>query len=76
MISTSVVTKTIAGESQGFDIVCDDELTLVGMEGGKVKVLRNNSVDGVRRRRGGVFNCFHTMQAMAMLMGSLFYLVG
>ena len=75
MLSTSVVTKTIAGESQGFDIVCDDELTLVGLEDGKVKVLRNNSVDGVRRRRG-VFNCFHTLQAMVMLMGSLFYLVG
>ena len=38
----SVVTKTMAGKSQDFNIVCDTELTLVGMDGGKVKVFRNN----------------------------------
>ena len=38
----SVVTRTMVGKSQGFDIVCDNELTLVGMEEGKVRVLRND----------------------------------
>ena len=37
----SVLTKQIEGKSKGFDIVCDDELTLVGMEDGLVKVIRN-----------------------------------
>ena len=49
----SVVTKTMAGKSQGFDIMCDDELTLVGMEGGKVKVLRNNFPPTGERVRSG-----------------------
>ena len=37
----TVIDKQIEGKSQGFDIVCDDELTLVGMEEGVVKVIRN-----------------------------------
>ena len=41
----TVLDKQIKGKSHGFDIddviVCDDELTLVGMEDGVVKVIRN-----------------------------------
>ena len=37
----TVLSKQIEGKSHGFDIVCDDELTLVGMEDGLVKVIRN-----------------------------------
>ena len=49
----NVVTKTMAGKSQGFDIMCDDELTLVGMEGGKVRVVRNNLPAAGERVRTG-----------------------
>ena len=44
----TVLTKQISGKSQGFDIVADDELTLVGMADGYVKVIRNE-----RPSRGG-----------------------
>ena len=37
----SGVLRTLTGRSQGFDIVCDNELTLVGMNDGKVNVLKN-----------------------------------
>ena len=40
----TILDRQIEGETQGFDIVCDDELTLVGT--------------GWRRR--GKFNSFHT----------------
>ena len=44
--------KQIEGKSKGFDIVCDDELTLVGMEDGLVKVIRNERPSrGERRTR-------------------------
>ena len=41
MSRPTVLDKQIEGKSHGFDIVCDDELTLVGMEDGVVKVIRN-----------------------------------
>ena len=41
MSRPTVLDKQIEGKSAGFDIVSDDELTLVGMEGGLVKVIRN-----------------------------------
>ena len=46
----TVLDKQIEGKSHGFDIVCDDELTLVGMEDGVVKVIRNErpSIGGIR----------------------------
>ena len=37
----TILDRQIEGETQGFDIVCDDELTLVGMKDGHVKVIRN-----------------------------------
>ena len=37
----TVLDKQIEGKSHGFDVVCDDELTLVGMEDGLVKVIHN-----------------------------------
>ena len=48
-----VLDKQIEGRSHGFDIVCDDELTLVGMEDGLVKVIRNErpSTRGELRNR-------------------------
>ena len=52
----SVVTRTMVGKSQGSDIVCDNELTLVGMEEGKVRVLRND-VPAIGGKVSGVDAC-------------------
>ena len=41
MSRPTVLDKQIEGKSAGFDIVSDDELTLVGMKNGLVKVIRN-----------------------------------
>ena len=50
----TVLTKQVHGKSQGFDIVCDNELTLVGMEDGMVKVIRNERPSrGERGERDG-----------------------
>jgi len=37
----TILDKQVQGKSQGLDIVCDDELTLVAMYDGVVKVIRN-----------------------------------
>ena len=53
MSRPTALDKQIEGKSHGFDIVCDDELTLVGMEDGLVKVIRNErpSTRGERGKR-------------------------